>query len=154
MLENYTPVHEKRLVNRLKNYWDNIKPENSVPEYNRFNKNFIADMWENCMLFYVINNGDQKLYHCEHVGSQLTISFGNELKDAYVSSRNKLLLPGANLMKYMDIALSKKDFIMSSGQFVNYKNKIVKYRDCILPFTDNNSNISYLIVGISWREFN
>lgn len=147
-------IHEKRLVNRLKSYWEAVKTEGKLPQYSKFNKNLIADMWDNCLLFCVSYDGSEKIYHCEYVGQQLSLAFGKELKDVYISSKNRLVLPGANLMQYLDKSLLDKDFVMSSGQFVNFRDKIVKYRDCILPFTDKNGNINYLLVGISWREFN
>lgn len=153
MLENYNPVHEKRLVNRLQAYWESLREGEHLPAFSKFNQNYVADMWESCLLFYVSHNGEQKLYHCESVGKQLTLGFGHDLKDIYISSRNKMVLPGANLMQYMDKAITDKSFVMSSGQFINYRNKVVKYRDCILPFIDHSENITHLIIGISWREF-
>lgn len=154
MLESAEFIHEKRLVNRLRMYWSYVRDEDILPDYRKFNQNYIADMWDNCLLFSVSYSGQAtKLYQCEYIGQNLSVAFGNDLKDRYISSKDRLILPGANLMDYLDKSLNEKKFTMSSGQFVNYRDKIVKYRDCILPFADNNKNVSHLVAGISWREF-
>jgi hypothetical protein len=154
MLDSTIFISEKRLVNRLRMYWDHIKTGDTIPLFAKFNQNYIADMWDNCLLFFVSHNGNKtKFYHCDYVGKNLSLAFGTDLKDRYVSSKDKLVLPGANLIPYLDKVLEVKDFVMSSGQFVNYRNKIVKYRDCIMPFCDSSGNITNLVVGISWREF-
>lgn len=154
MLESAEFIHEKRLVNRLRMYWNYIRNDDILPNYSKFNQNYIADMWNNCLLFSVSYTGrETKLYQCEYIGQNLSVAFGNDLKDRYISSKDRLILPGANLMEYLDKSLTEKKFTMSSGQFVNYRDKIVKYRDCILPFADKNRNVSHLVTGISWREF-
>ena len=154
MLDSAKFIHEKRLVHRLKMYWDHIRQDDKIPKYSKFNQNYIADMWDNCLVFYVsYSSRDNKLYHCEYVGQNLSVAFGSDLKDRYISSKDRLILPGSNLLSYLDKTSEVKEFIMSSGQFVNYRNKIVKYRDCILPFAGKDDDVSCLIVGISWREF-
>lgn len=144
---------ERRLVNRLKNYWDMLRGESDIPNFAKFNSAQIADMWQNCMSFSVtLTAGRKKMYQCNFVGENVSAGFGKDLKDRYVSSHDKRILPGANLTEAMDDAVDNRLFVLSAGQFVNFQNKIVKYRDCIMPFGDDN-NVTNVVVGISWKAF-
>jgi hypothetical protein len=152
-VNNAELVSEKRLVNRLKNYWDLLRGSESIPEYVKFNKAAIADMWTNCIVVSVSNAGKQKVYKYEHVGNSAAEAFGKNLTGVYASSYEKSLMPGSNLMTYLDKSVDERSFLISQGQFVNLENKIVKFRDCMLPFIDLNGNITYVLIGLSWRSF-
>ncbi len=155
MLNNTENISERRLVNRLKSYWDSLREEADTPLFQKFNQNSIIDMWENCMHFQATATTQRKkIYQCKFVGKNLISAFGKELKDRYVSSYDKRILPGSNLAEAMDNSCDNRVFVLSSGQFVNNENKIVKYRDCIMPFSNFDDNITDLIIGISWRSFN
>lgn len=153
MLYDANIANERRLVARLKNYWDNIREDEGVPNIGKFNINSVQDIWGNCMLFDISSGGTKKVYQCSHVGDLLVEGFGKDLKNRYVSSYDKRLMPGSNLLEFMDESVNKKDFILSQGQFVNHKDKIVKYRNCILPFVNSAGTIRHLVIGLSWRAF-
>lgn len=147
-------VSEKRLVNRLKNYWDLLRGQEPIPEYVKFNHGAIAEMWSNCIVVSVNNpNSKQKIYRYEHMGPSASEAFGKNLTGVYASSYEKSLMPGSNLMSYIDKTVDERSFLISQGQFVNMENKIVKFRDCMLPFVDLHNNINYVLVGLSWRAF-
>lgn len=154
MLNSTNIANERRLVVRLKNYWDSLLEDNTkIPSFTKFNSSFIHDMWDNCMHFEISGKEKQKLYRCEYVGKNLVEGFGKDLESKYISSYDKRLMPGANLLSFMDESVDKIDFVLSQGQFVNHNNKIVKYRNCILPFCDHEDRVKHLIVGLSWRAF-
>lgn len=153
MEEGANILSERRLVFRLKEYWNKIRADEEVPNFGKFNIGAVQDVWENCMQFEVSSGGSKKLYQCSYLGESLVEGFGKELKDRYVSSYDKRVMPGSNLLDLMDNTVDSKEFTLSQGQFVNHNNKIVKYRNCILPFVDGGKKIKHLIVGLSWRAF-
>ncbi|MDX1949257.1 MAG: hypothetical protein SFT90_02005 [Rickettsiales bacterium] len=151
---NTENISERRLVNRLKSYWDNLRENAETPLFQKFNQNSIIDMWDNCMHFQAnATSQRKKIYQCKHIGKNLTIAFGKELKDRYVSSYDKRILPGSNLAEAMDNACDNRVFVLSSGQFVNKGNIVIKYRDCIMPFCNIDDTITDLVIGISWKSF-
>lgn len=147
-------VSEKRLVNRLHKFWQMMKQEDEeIPEFSKFNQNKIADMWENCVLFSVVNDGLVKMYHCEYVGLNLKSAFGKDLTGKYTNSKNQYEPPGRKFIEYLDKCLADKEFIMSQGSFVNDEDRIVKYRDCIMPFRSYDGKITHIVAGVSWKAF-
>lgn len=152
-MNNAEFVSERRLVNRLKGFWDMAKGAEELPPYNKFNKGSIDDLWNNCILVSVNSSSKQIMYKYEHVGKSAIEAFGKDLTGVYASSYEKSLLHGSNLLKYLDKSIEERSFLVSQGQFVNAEDKIIKFRDCILPFADGGGNISHLLVGLSWRSF-
>lgn len=147
-------MSERRMVNRLKSYWESLRKQNELPIFEHFNQNSVADMWDSCLSFNVTSSsGGKKMYQCNFVGNDLNKAFGKDLKDRYVSSADKRVLPGANLMESLDNSVDSKVFVLSAGQFVNSDHKIVKYRDCVMPFTNFEGTVTNLVVGISWKAF-
>ena len=153
MLQDTKIVNERRLVIRLQSYWDTIRQQDPLPDFNKFNQNSIPDIWDSCMLFKVSDAGNKKMYQCAYVGRQLIEGFGKDLENRYVSLHDKRMLPGSNIVEFLEKTIESKSVMLSQGQFVNHQNKIVKYRDCILPFSDRTGKIKQLVVGISWRAF-
>jgi hypothetical protein len=146
-------VSERRLVNRLKSYWDLSRGSAELPLFSHFNKSTIEDIWKNCILVSVTNSGRQILYKYDHVGESAVEAFGKDLTGIYASSYEKSLMHGSNLLKYLDKSVEERSFLVSQGQFVNAEDKIIKFRDCILPFVDTQNNVSNLVIGLSWRAF-
>jgi hypothetical protein len=133
MVEN---ISEKRLVNRLQNYWHSIRGGKLAPPFSKFNRSAISDMWENCIHLTVINKTeDEKAnkFKVEYMGNLLKEAFVHDLKGQYLSETDRSILPGSGFANHMEVVLREKVFNKSEGQFINAHNKIVKYRDCILP---------------------
>ena len=148
-------VSERRLVNRLHQYWLSLKSEDEdIPKFSKFNESKIEDMWHTCVLFSVEGSGKQPIFKLQNMGDSLSEAFIDDLKNRYFSIRDKSILPGSNFAESMEIAVRTREFIKSEGQFINPKNKIVKYRDCILPFSNAENQVSNLIIGLSWRTIN
>ncbi len=146
-------ANERRLVVRLKSYWDMIRGDNLQPNFSKYNPGAISDMWENCIQFNLASTDSKNLYQIVHVGRNLEKDFGNDLKGKYISSNERRIMPGSNLMEYVDKCVETGEYILSQGQFVNNANKIVKYRNCMMPFVNNKSEIKNIIVGLSWKAF-
>jgi hypothetical protein len=130
-----------------------VAEEGDVPLIQKFSSNSIMDMWENCLAFRVTIKGDSKIYQCEHVGRSLSEAYGNDLKFKYFSSYERDLSLSREFIKALDEAVDKRQFTLSQGQFINYKNKVVKYRDCIMPLKDISGEIRMVVAGVSWRVF-
>jgi hypothetical protein len=153
MAQSSNFIYEKRLVNRLKGYWDRINDENDVPLSSKFNGGSISDMWESCLTFKVTYAGNTKIYHCDHVGRMLQDGFGKDLKGRYFSSYDMNRSISRDFVQILDKVIESRQFVVSQGQFVNFRDKIVKFRDCIMPFKDFSGNVKLIVVGVSWRSF-
>ncbi len=146
-------IYEKRLVNRLRMYWDRVREEGDVPFSNTFSSNQLGDVWQSCLQIKVTVAAEKNLYFCEFAGEQLKKGLGKDLKDKYFSSSETGGIVSREFIKVLDESVGNKEFVLSQGQFINPQSKVVKYRDCVLPFKDLDGKIDMLIVGLSWRSF-
>lgn len=153
MIPEHSNIYDRRLVDRLKKYWDRMKGTETAPIFSRFNGNAIQDVWDCCLSIKVVKSGKIKIYQCQEVGQKLKVAFGKELKGKYFTSFDGGGTLNKGFLKFLDYSVDVKEFVVSQGQFVNSKSKVVKYRDCIMPFVDLKGEIKLLIVGVSWRSF-
>jgi hypothetical protein len=130
-----------------------IRGDNTHPAFHRYNPSAISDMWENCLQFDLTSSDKMKMYQIAHVGRNLEKDFGKNLKGKYLSSTERRIMPGSNLMEYVDKCVESGEYILSQGQFVNNENKIVKYRNCMMPFVNIKNEVKNIIVGLSWKAF-
>lgn len=147
-------MSERRLSDRLEKYWLMIKGDLPMPQYSRFNHNLIQDMWNNCLVFKVLESAENRIYKCEYVGENLKQAFAPDILGKNFPVNSVQIMPGSNISEFMGEAIKSKMPIKSSGQFVGNESKIVKYRDCILPFSNETGDtVDRLIVAVSWRAF-
>ena len=146
-------MNELRLTDRLTNYWNNVRKDQTIPEFSQFNASAISDMWQQCILFVV---------HPSTEGRTPTLSFymvGDKLRELYGTDVvGKPFNPaqrhfqGAAVVRKIDEMIANPAPIIDNGQFVGQNNKIVKYRSCLLPF-GKGGVVTHVIAGLSWREF-
>lgn len=144
---------EKRLVERLKQYWNTLKGEAIVPDLRRFNSDVISDLWPRCLMLEVVHNTANKaaLYTYESMGADIIRAYGNDLTGHYVNVHMHNF-PGWQVLKSIDDMLIDPKPHESEGSFISDAHKAIKYRAIILPF-GNANRITHALVGLSWKEF-
>lgn len=145
-------MHEKRLNNRLTQYWELLKKDNVMPNFAKFNNSAIEDIWGNCILFSVNkSNSDAKSYTFYRVGDKVKGLYNEDLTGNTLKAKQKAF-KGAAIIKKIDKIIKEPEPIYDQGQFINHNSKIVKFRSCLLPFGKENE-VTHVIAGLSWREF-
>src|SRR5690606_33092749 len=127
-------IYEQRLVNRLKQYWENAKGEDDIPLSMKFNGSFIQDIIENCITVKVTNANGVNTYQVSHFGRNLKGAFDEDLSDKYFSMQVSGKTINKQFITYLDKAVETKEIVNSEGSFIGGKGKVIKYRDCIMPF--------------------
>ncbi|MFZ4540452.1 MAG: PAS domain-containing protein [Rickettsiales bacterium] len=145
-------MQEHRLTERLTGYWNTLKKDEIMPEFARFNASAIDDIWQQCILFTVAPEVEDKPYvlNFYQIGDRLKNLYSNDLLGRSFSTAQRHF-QGASVVKRVEEIIAAPAAITDSGQFINEKSKVVKYRSCVLPF-GRNGKVSHIIVGLSWRE--
>ncbi len=144
---------ENRLSVRLMNIWEKLAELNPPPSFAQFNIAPVSDIWQQCATFKVEPNAGDGNH-------ALTIDFvGDSLQKLLPDMRSggRITTKSMNmqLKKYLSgLAEVVNDCktLVNSGTLVGQNNKMVKYRVCLLPFTDKNAKVAYIVVGFSWIE--
>jgi hypothetical protein len=145
-------MHEKRLVERLKQYWRTLKTEDLLPRVEKFAPDVVADLWPRCLMLEVVSKADNivPLYTYEYMGAEIINAYGSDLTGHYVNVHMHNF-PGWQVLQSVNTMLTSPEPFDTDGSFVANTHKVVKYRAVLLPFGVENS-ITHVLVGISWKE--
>ncbi len=148
-------VSERRLVNRMINYWEKLKTvnNNNTPNFKQFNGSYIQEILQNCFIVSVETNNTTKLYRCEFVGEEVKRAYGKNPMGELMSSHMNKLVPSSTFVEKMNKSTESLEPVIEQGRFINDQNQMVKYRSCVLPFSNKENNMSHIVVGFSWRIF-
>ncbi len=146
-------MSEHRLTERLTKYWDNIRKENNIPEFAKFNASAIDDLWQQCILFVVnpTTEGRTPTLSFYMVGDKLKGIYGNDAVGKMFNPTQRHF-QGAAVVRKIDEIIAHPAPVIDVGQFIGENNKMVKYRSCLLPF-GSDGVVTHVIAGLSWREF-
>ena len=144
---------EMRLNDRLTTYWNSLRKDAPVPEFGRFNRSAIEDIWSQCVLFVVQPSapGQSPSVNFYQVGDKLKPLYGAVAGRSVQTHQRHF--QGAAIIKRVGEVIATPAPLYDEGQFVNERSKVVKYRSCLLPFGSPEGKISHVVVGLSWREF-
>ncbi len=144
---------ENRLSVRLSNIWEKLAELNPPPMFAQFNIAPISDIWQQCATLKIEPNiGDGNYcFTLDFIGDVAKKLLPNITQGQRITTKSMNM----QLKKYLgDIAgvITECKTLLNSGTIVGQNNKIVKYRTCLLPFTDKNAQVVYIVVGFSWIE--
>ena len=146
-------TNDHRLTDRLASYWNLIRKDAVMPEFAHFNLSAISDIWQQCILFTVVQGagGAPNSVSFYMVGDQTKALYGGDMvgRTLYPSMKH---VQGASIVKRVDEVIASPQAIFDQGQFVNPQSKVVKFRSCLLPF-GKDGKVTHILAGLSWREF-
>lgn len=144
-------MHEQRLVQRLTNYWEMLRSDQTIPDYAKFNVSAVQDIWAHCILF-LVRPDNPPTVNFYNVGDQARLLYGPDIVGRTMNPRQRHY-PGAMVVRRVGELVANPAPIYDEGQFINERSKVVKYRSCLLPFGDRQGKVTHVVAGLSWREF-
>ncbi len=144
---------QQRLTERLISQWRIWRENDNCPDISKLNKAALADIWESCLLIKAQPGSDSGAlrYQYMDVGSNALKIFKENPIGLYFTPSQKVM-PAARLMRRLEELTPQSEPLMDDGQFVNEKSRVVKFRSCLVPF-GTPTQITHVIVGLSWREY-
>lgn len=147
-------MHDNRLTTRLIDYWNRLKKDDVIPDFKRNNPAMIEDLWDQCFVLYIIPP-DCSAYRYEYLGEKIKEMYGRDITGTFVDLKNRqflnaVIIPRLQVMKsLLDMKTPQED----SGQLPTKTRQFVKYRIIMLPFGSEQSGVTHIVVGVSYREF-
>lgn len=146
-------MQDQRLVNRLQNYWNQIRRGKKLPDIGQLNSAVIDDMWQQCMqISGHPAQGGTFHYVYQFMGKKLVQLYGRDIT-------GQAMNPSATEYP-MNIVAAKLDAIMRTGEFIideshfmNPHGRTIKYRACFMPFGNDTKGVTHIVIGFSGREF-
>ena len=147
-------MQEKRLTNRLTNYWRTLPHlNNGLPRIDSVNPSAISDIWPQCGTLLRLRLGeDVYCYEYQKLGDELAKTYGQNLVGRRLNPKMPDF-PAASILLKIDELAKQKNPMYDEGQFINTNSRVVKYRSCMLPFSNQPMEVTHILLGLSWREF-
>ena len=139
---------EQRVVDRMLARWDDLRRGRAFPSRADIERGGTGELESNLFLIAV---GDEEIDD-EVIGS------GSEFRDALsldpVGRRVVEILPSATEkgLSFCRTAARLKKPIMDVGNFTNPRGEEILYRSIILPLSDDQENINYLVGAFSYKK--
>ncbi len=148
-------MEDLRLTKRLTQYWNRLRHDLPLPQWEKFNAAGLEDIWGQCCVWRVeVGTSElrKKTYTYEYVGTNAKEALGNDPTGVmFISNYDKF--PGARIAKRVGEVAEGGKPLSDEGSFVNEKNRMVKYRSCLLPFGTKEGKVTHIVLGLSWRAF-
>ncbi len=147
-------MNDNRLTARLIDYWKRIKKDDVIPDFKKNNPALIEDLWEQCFVLSIIPP-NCAAYKYEFLGKEIKRIYARDLLGMTFDLKNgqfpnSVIVPRLKVMNSLfDLKSPQED----SGQMPIVGGKIVKYRTIMLPFGNEKSGITHIVIGVSYREF-
>ena len=144
---------EHRLSERLTGYWNTLRRDLQMPDFGHFNASAIEDIWQQCVLFTVSPEVENKphVLNFHQIGERVRSIYGNDMLGRSFNTSQRYFA-GAAIMRRVEDIIATPTPMNDVGQFINERSKVVKFRSCLLPF-GRNGKVSHVVAGLSWREF-
>ncbi|HRW29956.1 MAG TPA: PAS domain-containing protein, partial [Emcibacteraceae bacterium] len=138
---------ERRITFCLYEYWEKLAGESGLPALKNMNRNEIAPFKKNLVLLDLRNGQDNPTFQV--IGQDLLEDLDDDLTNKPVSSVPRRTMLSRVTDHYMEV-LANRVPIAFEAEFVNKEGEKALYRGILLPFSDDNKNINFILGGVRW----
>lgn len=172
-------MNDKRLTQRLTDYWNSLRGDGPLPKWESFNTGEFSDIWKQCCEWRVeAGDGNTVIFTYDHVGESVKEAIDNDLWGRKFTTSSRVLpgapltrniigaglaeqmytsdfkgFPVASIIKKIDRVLNKLAPLVDEGRFENPERRVVRYRSCLMPFGTPEGRVERLVLGLSWKVY-
>lgn len=138
---------ERRITFCLYEYWEKLAGESNLPALKNMNRDEIAPFKKNLVLIDLRNGHDQPTFQV--IGQDLQEDLESDLTSMPVSHVPRRTMLSRVTDHYLEV-LANRVPIAFEAEFVNRDSEKALYRGILLPFSDDNQNINFILGGVRW----
>jgi hypothetical protein len=171
-------MRDKRLTHLLTDYWNQLREEHPLPEWEKFNQESFKELWRQCCGWKVDTaTSNTIVYTYEHIGESLKkVAGDNRIGKKVTSHRpasghdhtnikpghgttDELLIqhfdnfPAARILQKIDRTVQKPAIVIEEGRVTDGEGNDIRFRSCLLPFGDKEGVVSHMVLGLSWKKY-
>ena len=144
-------MFDQRLTTRLLDYWGRLKKDDVVPDFKKNNPAMVEDLWSQCFVVSIIPQ-QSLMYKYEYVGDRVKEAYGRDPSGQTVDLKIKQF-PNSVVAGALGTVMESKAPQHSEGQAATTTGKMIKYRAILLPFGNEATGLTHVVVGLSYRIF-
>lgn len=138
---------ERRITFCLYEYWEKLAGESGLPALKNMNRDEIAPFKKNLVLIDLRNGHHQPTFQV--IGQDLQEDLENDLTNKPVNDVPRRTMLSRVTDHYLEV-LANRVPIAFEAEFVNRNSEKALYRGILLPFSDDDQNINFILGGVRW----
>lgn len=141
----------RRLTDQIMQYWNELRGDRDLPYEGDLRSDDLQDVWENCFLLQTVDIEKGHHYNYTYLGKNIEQAYGQDLS---VSRLHLIVSPIAETLapKYHQV-LNTREPLVDEDEFINAKLQVVKYRQCLVPFANEDGEVSMILGGMRYKVF-
>lgn len=144
-------AQQRRINERLLEYWRKVRRDRPFPMENEINPEAIESIWDSCFVVRAEPPGEPTEFRYVYLGEALIEAYGDEMNSKEVCE--KLAYPANNelIARFKDVIDSRSP-VTEEAEFTNSRGMLIKFRSCMLPLAkDNPDQVGYVIGAMKWK---
>jgi hypothetical protein len=140
------PNLERRITFCLYEYWETLAGGSGLPALKNLRRDDI-EPFKNNLVLLDLRNSNSPLFQV--IGHDLQKDLDEDLTNKPIKEVPRRTMLSRVTDHYMEV-LSNRVPIAFEAEFVNRDNEKALYRGILLPFSDDNNNINFILGGVRW----
>ncbi len=138
---------ERRITFCLYEHWEKLASDGNLPALKNMKRDQIAPFKNNLTLLDLRENVDEPTFQV--IGADLLEDLEEDLTHKPVSDVTRRTMLSRIIDHYKEV-LANRVPIAFEAEFVNNDGENALYRGILLPFSDDNENINFILGGVRW----
>ena len=138
---------ERRITFCLYEHWEKLASDGNLPALKNMKRDQIAPFKNNLTLLDLRENVDEPTFQV--IGADLLEDLEEDLTHKPVSEVPRRTMLSRIIDHYKEV-LANRVPIAFEAEFVNNDGENALYRGILLPFSDDNENINFILGGVRW----
>ena len=131
-------INQRRMVWRVLTYWEQKRGNRDYPSLSDISEADIPDLWPSCYILDVENYRDFPYFH--YLGGELAKYSG-----VFLSGQDWALTLLKKTVCHYREALERASPILVEEELTQYNNQRLLFRSVLLPLSDDQSTINYML---------
>lgn len=143
--------HNKRINEKLLNYWQKLCADKPFPLEGDINPEEIEAIWDSCYVVRIEPGESEPSFRYVYLGQSLVEAYGGTESSREICE--KLAYPVNNhlIVRFKQVIESRSPLIEES-EFANSQGLLIKFRTCMLPLGNQDyEEVAYIIGGMKWK---
>lgn len=141
----------KRGIERLHQYWEQLRGSRPMPAEKEIEATELANVWDNCFLIKVNPGASNYLY--SYLGHTLLEALGFDAEEDEVLE--KLVDPhSTQIIALCDEVIRTDRPVIREDHFINRRNVEIRYRCCVVPLSGQfDGETAYILGTMDWKGY-
>ncbi|MGN7661372.1 MAG: PAS domain-containing protein [Anaplasma sp.] len=147
-------VSERRAINILCSYWDQLRNGRNFPAKEEIDPEDIVEIWPYCFMLQIKVEDDGRKYECIYAGEESVRLYRSDLRYYSESENVVVFFPQVieGLFDYLESVVENQRPLMEESEKTAADGSDIKIRQCLLPLGQSET-VDHIIGVVGGRIY-